>query len=999
MKFDKDYLTDYVRLAKMTKEAPINAGLYTVQLLSTASTLNSNYYKSNYGIDFDANECINSRICKMDLSEKQARTLLEDSDNFNLYSTDENYIFKDHNMPTSFIIHAKEGWSPSDFSMKYRKLSNSIYIVEGVSTLNLLLKDRHIDSIFKKPKLEFLNRFNAGFLQNGDRVGKLQGDHYEIERTINNLGLTGKKQVVAVVDTGVDEFHPFFYDENIRAAHSANGSFEYNLNHRKIVSIYKGADCVDDEIGHGSHCAGTVLGKANCDNCNYNKYQGVAPDAKLFMIDIGSVETGNLEGDWDLDYVTPLMNKNFDCHITSNSWGSSKPSPLVTFLYDYAAYSHLDTLHVFAAGNQGNEGYFSVHSPGDSKNVLTVGAINMPEAAQRHISNFNKEYFVMDAENNVTVNVTQDIKHMIQNQISDPEWKWENLNVFLQSSEGDPKDKIVLLDNIKFDGKNRTYIDICDATVKYENLGAKAVVYQGNTSTNICKLMKYSFNIPIFFTEEFDKLKNFQNFKFVREFTTNTTLSNNITWFSSIGPTFRGTTKPDVVAPGLFTMSAKSGNHLVEEVRALNESSLEYMSGTSMSTPAMTGVVTLFREFFKNGWYKGLTESSSESIKPSAALMRSTVINSARSILANNTGPNIKEGFGMPNMLNVLPFKDEKLGFRYVDNISIAPDTQHAYKIKISNKDAPLVITLSYTDIYATFITEIFQPLMADLDLIVKSPSGKIYHGNVGRADLSDIINTNERVFIDKDEVEIGVYNIMVEANNYSSEEKKQPFYAITVSGGFDHKDFETNPPILAEGTTDKCVGCQGTCKNNQCICDSVHAGKKCETDLYTIQLAKTHRATLLPNYPVYGKIDVGTYSKTSPPYFTVSSNVQMFLAVSDKPIKSIYDSTHSFYALTDSFSYIPALPLFRYSKVVYFAMYSISPVGDVISFRVQGIQPDTSMISKKLATLLVFGVSFLFVGITCIVAWFILRRYIKKFFTDNEANQNNQGMREALNP
>jgi hypothetical protein len=79
--------------------------------------------------------------------------------------------------------------------------------------------------------------------------------------------------------------------------------------------------------------------------------------------------------------------------------------------------------------------------------------------------------------------------------------------------------------------------------------------------------------------------------------------------FSSIGPTYDGRIKPDLIAPGDFIQSAfagspkktieywdnPSGNLTWEE---LSSCAVHQMSGTSMATPITAGTALLIRQYF-----------------------------------------------------------------------------------------------------------------------------------------------------------------------------------------------------------------------------------------------------------------------------------------------------------------------------------------------------------------------------------------------------------------
>jgi hypothetical protein len=103
-------------------------------------------------------------------------------------------------------------------------------------------------------------------------------------------------------------------------------------------------------------------------------YSGHAPGAKIAFFDMS--EEGH-----SIHYPSPLGENVFGparqagAHLHTNSWGGpfnfydSDTLSADKFLVD-----HEDFLVLFAAGNDGADGYFSVADPAVSKNALTVGA-------------------------------------------------------------------------------------------------------------------------------------------------------------------------------------------------------------------------------------------------------------------------------------------------------------------------------------------------------------------------------------------------------------------------------------------------------------------------------------------------------------------------------------------------------------------------------------------------------------------------------------------------
>lgn len=993
----KDSLFDYSKLNPIKNEGAVNGGLFMLQFTALTKTINTEFYQKKYNIDFKGNGCDRKGTCKIELTSKQAKALLEEPSSFNLYSLDYDFSQKPRDFPTSFIVLASDDWIPSDSSIRYNSLSTNIFQVENVQNIGHLLRDPRVGPIFKSAPLKYFNRFNTGLIQTGDAAGTLEGDSYEIKRKFNDLGLTGKNQIVNLVDTGIDEFHPFFYDDRMRAPRSDANNLNFDLNHRKIVSIYNASDYKDDKSGHGTHCAGNILGKADCETCPINKYRGMAPDAKLFVVDVSKVGEQGLSIAFNPITMAKNLSEKVDSHISSNSWGSSTPIPLFSSLYDLAASTVRDFLYVFAAGNDGQEGVMTISSPSDAKNVLSVAASTMPEAAQKKLYQLmNLSFVSSDGYVSVSVNKTGDNTLLLQNELDDPSWKWSNIKLaemsdFENLPETEAKGRVILLDSIKFTGTNRSYVDICDAALRFDRLGAVGVVYNGTKANNFCHHLGISFDIPVFFTLHggFDDLmrlsENDTTVSLKKVLNEKSMLKMESAFFSSMGPTLKGQNKPDVILPGFFTVSADSGDPEIEEKRSLK--SLITMSGTSMATPLMAGTATLIRDFFSNGYYRDLKEDNSSSVKPSSALLRATAISSARSI-SNMITPNIIEGFGMPNLNNVFPFdRYEEYGFRFVDNVVINPKEAHNYEIQVDNDKSDLTVTLSYIDPVPDMLSLgenaqlLYNALVADLDLSVVSPSGKVFRPN---SNAGDFLNTNERIIIDKAKVEVGKYKVFVTANNYEVYDQK-PSYALTVTGGFPHKDFAKFD--LKKTEKSECSYCNGECQSGFCKCNSADlAGTYCESRVSDVQLNKVVSDKLTKGKINYYKVTFSNKANSHPPFMQFIIQDLAFLIVSDQPIKNLFEHGQETIPLVDKQTLIP---LNDKVSTVYMAMYTVIKSQN-IQFACFG---GDGKLSSPVASNSLVWVSFVFSALGLVILSFALylikckKNYNQFNDNDNEPN------------
>ncbi|MEF8874076.1 MAG: S8 family serine peptidase [Candidatus Thermoplasmatota archaeon] len=266
----------------------------------------------------------------------------------------------------------------------------------------------------------------------------------------------------------------------------------------------------------------------------------------------------------------------------------------------------------------------------------------------------------------------------------------------------------------------------------------------------------------------------------------------NVVDFSSRGWTQDNRVKPDVVAPGASVLSTMTpedtgggggrggGYSPAEDEKPYEfgggyteDGRYEWMSGTSMSNPAVAGAAAVVVE-----WYE---ENYGET--PSPAMVKSLLINTANDLDDGNgnTGPipNQDEGWGMVDLSKLEYPKDDPVPLRVYDQPrQMQTGEVDEYQVMTGGNDEPLKISLVWTDKYAQAGDN--PTLKNDLNLQVESPSDNLYRGNAfsggwtqagenamstfdSSGDGWDDTNTVENVYIHPDEVEDGVYNISVE--------------------------------------------------------------------------------------------------------------------------------------------------------------------------------------------------------------------------------------------
>jgi hypothetical protein len=188
-------------------------------------------------------------------------------------------------------------------------------------------------------------------------------------------GLDGTGQIVGVGDTGVDDQHCFFINtDGSEVAKST--SAQTDLTNRKIVQYIayrNNAGFKSDTLGgHGTHVCGTIAGFD--ESLSLDKFKGHASGAKIAIYDMSN--DGNsiyYEPYLSAKVFTPAYNAGARLH--SNSWGSynnyydAECSDIDKYHYDTDQF-----LALFAAGNDGSNGFYSIGSPATSKNSMAIGA-------------------------------------------------------------------------------------------------------------------------------------------------------------------------------------------------------------------------------------------------------------------------------------------------------------------------------------------------------------------------------------------------------------------------------------------------------------------------------------------------------------------------------------------------------------------------------------------------------------------------------------------------
>jgi subtilisin-like proprotein convertase family protein len=494
-----------------------------------------------------------------------------------------------------------------------------------------------------------------------DLTGVALGSVTNLDNTGPYLELDGSGVLVNINDSGVDKNHP-------------------DLVGRVDTIPALAATVLADLEGHGTHVAGTIAGDGSASgtlagtpqgSTNGASVQGRTPKAKLFVLPVDLIQ-GPPSGDTYLQEEAakaPGRSSRNRPLISNNSWGyTTREYSSKSASYDAAVRDALPgergdqpILYVFSAGNEGSGGNSgvggipdSITSPGNAKNVITVGAVESPRFLTNAI--------------------------------------------------------------------------VYDTNFVAVKIGSTAFPDRGYVETN-----------TTYFTNEV--LKPF------------TDTAHQVAGFSSrgnVGVEIEGSSgrfKPDVVAPGSFILSARSSRWRIEdqypadpltgefpdsyylfgELEKSNAPSYRFESGTSMSAPAISGLLAQIQQYFEQKL----------NVFPSAATYKALLINASRAT-SQIYEPDTKEafnygGWGMPTLPRALRSGIKVAGndkpLAAIEGAGLSTAEAATLKLTLSETNAPLRISLVWTDPPGNPAAS--TKLVNDLDLVISNTvSGEVFFGN-----------------------------------------------------------------------------------------------------------------------------------------------------------------------------------------------------------------------------------------------------------------------------
>jgi hypothetical protein len=253
------------------------------------------------------------------------------------------------------------------------------------------------------------------------------------------------------------------------------------------------------------------------------------------------------------------------------------------------------------------------------------------------------------------------------------------------------------------------------------------------------------------------------------------------------GPTRDGRIKPDVVGPA-YVIAADSDNN-----PNTHNCNISGQPGTSFASPSVAGAAALVRQYYTEGWYPSGAKTAANARTPSAALLKATVIASARpvpwktvpnDVVAAAPVPSYEQGFGFPVLDDALYFSGDTRKLFVADNanaVGLALGETATFRFDV-RAGTQFKAVLVWTDPPGVVrgVSDSTAELVNDLDLRLTAPGGAATLGNESlHPGAADRLNNVEMAAVSAPET--GTYTVTVNAARLGRGPRQG--YALVVTG------------------------------------------------------------------------------------------------------------------------------------------------------------------------------------------------------------------------
>ncbi|KAJ1919955.1 hypothetical protein H4219_001615 [Mycoemilia scoparia] len=415
-----------------------------------------------------------------------------------------------------------------------------------------------------------------------------------VERLRNEFNLTGEGIKVGIIDTGVDYMHP-----ELGGCFKTPGcpiQYGYDFvgdDYTKAGTEKPSGDPRDTCAGHGTHVAGIIMGQGPL-------VRGVSPNVILGAYKVTNCKRGTINNDHIIAAIERAYEDGMDVVNISLSGEGWKEGPMAVAAEEAVKKG---MLVVSADSNYGLNGLFTSGIPALGDGVLNVASYESPYIIGEGLDIFagHKNHTVAQFPGNMTkpLDPSRDpIKLVFPEEITttdiskiEPGSQFFGCSPFSPSADLKGKALFMVRGDCTFVEKAQNA----------QNAGAAAVVLANNLNDTLLAQLADEITIPfVSITKEGgdDILRiakgSGSNDLFVKSsrlpFGTHNPRDGQISPYSSWGPDPELSLAPGITGPGgqiFSTLPINLGNYTM-------------MSGTSMSSPYMTGIVALMLQAKKN---------------------------------------------------------------------------------------------------------------------------------------------------------------------------------------------------------------------------------------------------------------------------------------------------------------------------------------------------------------------------------------------------------------
>ena len=462
----------------------------------------------------------------------------------------------------------------------------------------------------------------------------------------------GKDVVVGIIDCGFDYTHPNFYDSTLSnyrvkrvwECNATTGTPPQNFDYGRELTTSQeiiGALCSHTDETHGTHVAGIAAGGGTTySNCNM--YRGMAPMSDIVMVATDGYNSDLMNG---ILYIYQYAQSVGKPCVVNLSWGSHIGPHDGTSLFDLwcdqlAEMFPEGLIIVTSAGNEGDTPlHLSKNFTADDNYLAALIDFNGDAAGSSYLdiwtdstNQFSIAISLYDTLNDVIAgNVIQFYTHdnngnfnegYNQYTITDNDSYSADqcyISVGIERSDNNNKNRILIHINnssqdddykypiIQIVGNNGSlHAWLNEAFFASYAQSSYYYCQNGNTAYTVSEIGLSNNAISV---ASYTSKKNWTTLS-GGGYHYSAQINDDISTFSSIGPSADGRIKPDIAAPGCAITSSVnsfdtstynySGNRTIANITSSSGHNWYYgiMQGTSMASPAVTGIIALWLEIY-----------------------------------------------------------------------------------------------------------------------------------------------------------------------------------------------------------------------------------------------------------------------------------------------------------------------------------------------------------------------------------------------------------------